>query len=224
MTPLLSCTRYPETDNVTNAVFVVCGFLKMCPNKIGFFSCFWEGWINSEINQSIPDSASGSKIFVMESTNQSRVWEKLRKRWVEGAPSSLSLLSVLSLFPPDNDIITWGSRLTVHMMSAPRQACRWRCYHEHCLAATEAAAAPRHHLYTALRRDTARVRSLLSRGDAALSDAQEAATRRKSVENWMAVGQASSNHHWLLDIQIVVLVKVLRVCVCTINENWSRLK
>ena len=101
------------------------------------------------------------------------------------------LISVLSLFP---QIMTSSQRscLTVHMMSAPREACRWRCYHEHCLAATEAAAAPRHHLYTALRRDTARVRSLLSRDDAALSDAQDAATRRKSVENCMAVGQPSS--------------------------------
>ena len=107
------------------------------------------------------------------------------------------------------------------MMSAPRQACRWRCYHEHCLAATEAAAAPRHHLYTALRRDTARVRSLLSRDDAALSDAQDAATRRKSVENCMAVGQASSNHYWIFRY-LSVLVKLSRVC--TIHENWSRLR
>ena len=111
------------------------------------------------------------------------------------------------------------------MMSAPREACRWRCYHEHCLAATEAAAAPRHHLYTALRRDTARVRSLLSRDDAALSDAQDAATRRKSVENCMAVGQPSSIQATIIingDIQIVVVVKVLRVC--TIHENWFRLE
>ena len=112
------------------------------------------------------------------------------------------------------------------MMSAPRQACRWRCYHEHCLAATEAAAAPRHHLYTALRRDTARVRSLLSRGDAALSDAQDAATRRKSVENWMAVGQSLSNHQlkYTFDVQIVVVVKIDITCLYHIHENWSRLR
>ena len=111
------------------------------------------------------------------------------------------------------------------MMSAPREACRWRCYHEHCLAATEAAAAPRHHLYTALRRDTARGSDRSFHGTTPRFPTLKMRQRGGKAWKigWQWVNQAFKQPSSSMDIQIqiVVVVKVLRVC--TIHENWSRL-